>query len=399
MDYIKSHGFSDTPICDCHIHPNRPYPIEENSRHLMTLCRFFNLSRVLMLGLLDLTYPQNRDPSNNATLLYLKSALSPKAYAFAGFMHNKEVWDDKDGCKNQAIRFFNMGFDGIKMIEGKPDRYDQVNRSLDDEKYESFYAWAQENNFPILIHIGDPNHPKNEALRGEFINVLKKHPKLTVIIAHFFFLEEYGDDAARIWGELFDKYENLYTDLSMGGGFIPMFSKNIPLWHEFLTKYQDRIIFGSDSYPHYFEEDETVEDDIAIRYSVPRNFFEGKKPFTSPLIYLNEDKTPLEMSPVTDLDKTVTDKIFKDNFVRLLGERPRELNIKLVADYVDELILGYSKGELFTYQGADAMPWFSETEKHNLLNGNELAKENLEKIKAHFKGVLKFREDYKHLFK
>ena len=68
---------------------------------------------------------------------------------------------------------------------------------------------------------------------------LKRHPKTTFIACHF---ANCSYDLARL-GELFDKYPNLYADISARyaeTAAIPRFTG------KFYEKYQDRLVYGTD---------------------------------------------------------------------------------------------------------------------------------------------------------
>jgi len=73
--------------------------------------------------------------------------------------------------------------------------------------------------------------------------MLDKHPRLRVTFAHFFFLGNFIDEATRV----FEKYPNVNFDLTPGTEMFRNFSKNIDAWHDFFEKYEDRILFGTDS--------------------------------------------------------------------------------------------------------------------------------------------------------
>jgi len=74
---------------------------------------------------------------------------------------------------------------------------------------------------------------------------LKKFPKLIFIIPHYLG----AAPKLSIVGEMLDKYPNLYTDISMGGGknmyvaFIQGFRKR---FRKFFKKYHNRLFWGTD---------------------------------------------------------------------------------------------------------------------------------------------------------
>ncbi len=49
-----------------------------------------------------------------------------------------------------------MGFDGVKMMEGKPNRRKLLARRLDDPIFDGYYRFAEENGVPLTLHLADP---------------------------------------------------------------------------------------------------------------------------------------------------------------------------------------------------------------------------------------------------
>ncbi len=91
---------------------------------------------------------------------------------------------------------------------------------------------------------------RGEKIIAEQHNVFKKHPKTKFINAH---LGWYGNDLKKL-GELLDQYPNMYTEI---GAVIAELGRQPRAAKAFLTRYQDRVLFGKDSwvpeeYPTYF---------------------------------------------------------------------------------------------------------------------------------------------------
>lgn len=61
--------------------------------------------------------------NQNVKGLFLKHTFSPNGYAFAGLIHPQNDISDRERAEiyyNQAVEYYNAGFDGIKMLEGHP---------------------------------------------------------------------------------------------------------------------------------------------------------------------------------------------------------------------------------------------------------------------------------------
>ena len=133
------------------------------------------------------------------------------------------------------------GGKGIKLYNGHSYYYDVFNMPLDSPRMMPIYAYAERNNIPVLYHI---NITK---FGDELENILKEYPDLTVDVPHFMVSSINIEEVE----ELFDKYPNLYTDISFGSpqylaaGFRRI-SNNIQKYKDFMNKYPDRILFGSD---------------------------------------------------------------------------------------------------------------------------------------------------------
>jgi predicted TIM-barrel fold metal-dependent hydrolase len=89
-------------------------------------------------------------------------------------------------------------------------------------------------------------------------NLFRRHPKTTFVTAH---LGWHANDLARL-GKMFDEMPNLYTEV---GAVLYDIGRQPRTAHDFFVKYQDRILFGKDSfqpeeYPYYWRVFETADD-------------------------------------------------------------------------------------------------------------------------------------------
>jgi predicted TIM-barrel fold metal-dependent hydrolase len=88
--------------------------------------------------------------------------------------------------------------------------------------------------------------------------MFKKHPKTTFVAAH---MGWHANDLARL-GRMFDEMPNLYTEV---GAILYDLGRQPRFAREFFIKYQDRILFGKDSfqpdeYPYYWRVFETADE-------------------------------------------------------------------------------------------------------------------------------------------
>ncbi len=156
---------------------------------------------------------------------------------------------------------------------------------IDDPRIDAVWAKCGELGIPVLIHAADPKqfwqpidkdnerwlelklHPgrrhdkdtvKWETIIAEQHKMFRKHPKTKFIDAH---LGWYGSDLKKL-GQLLDQMPNVYTEI---GAVIAELGRQPRAAKVFLTKYQDRVLFGKDSwvpeeYETYFRVLETEDD-------------------------------------------------------------------------------------------------------------------------------------------
>jgi predicted TIM-barrel fold metal-dependent hydrolase len=157
---------------------------------------------------------------------------------------------------------------------------------LNDTRLDPVWAKCGELGIPILVHSADPPsfwkpHDENnerwlelklrpgrkrdannpapwETIIGEQHDVIRKHPNTTFIAAH---MGWFPNDLAKL-GELLDTYPNMNVEI---GAVIAELGRQPRNAKKFFEKYQDRILFGKDSYqpkeyPTYFRVLETDDE-------------------------------------------------------------------------------------------------------------------------------------------
>lgn len=155
---------------------------------------------------------------------------------------------------------------------------------LDDPELDAVWDMAGKLNIPVFIHTGEPpaffepldyhnerwlelalfpdrRHQEGvrfEELMAERDRMVRKHPKTTFILAH---MGWHANDLARL-GKMFDTMPNAYTEV---GAILYDIGRQPRFAREFFIKYQDRILFGKDSfqpdeYPYYWRVFETADE-------------------------------------------------------------------------------------------------------------------------------------------
>lgn len=334
--------FCELPVIDTHVHFSFPYSHEESLVFFRTI-----LERRGYEAMAFMAYHQSgsgkRFPESSLEALYYKSQL-PGCWAFAGLRHP----DTAEGYLAQAKEYRAMGFDGIKMLEGKPDLYRALGRGLDDPVYDRFYAYMEENGIPLTLHVGDPaefwdaervdpaarergwfygdpSFPAREKLYIEVWNVMRRFPALRLNLAHFGFFGHIPQLAEEFLGA----WEHTRLDLTPGGIMFAGFSQAPAFWKDFFRRYRTRILFGTDGYN--LPEDTENKLGCAGRWELVRSFLEFSEPFAWP----GFDKPLVPFG----FDEDMLRALYRDNAVAFFGGAPAEID----AERVDWARLSNSK--------------------------------------------------------
>ncbi len=205
--------------------------------------------------------------------------------SFADF--GKEGWVEK--TVKELEEDVAAGANGLKIYKsyGLSVTDQNGNRvAVNDKRMDPIWAKCGALGIPVLIHSADPAqfwqpHDENnerwlelklkprrkrskenpvpwEQIIAEQHDVFKKHPNTKFINAH---LGWYGNNLPHL-GTLFEKYPNMYAEI---GAVIAELGRQPRYANKFLTQYQDRILFGKDSwnpdeYPTYFRVLESEDD-------------------------------------------------------------------------------------------------------------------------------------------
>lgn len=217
----------------------------------------------------------------------------------------KSVKNIADNYPNRFVVFANIDFDGVgtpgwientvaqleedvkngarglKIYKSLGLRYtdkDGKRVAVDDPRLDPIWAKCGELGIPVLIHTADPKpfwdefdgdnerwlelklRPRRkrsatdpapwEQLIAEQHNMFKKHPNTSFINAH---MGWYANNLGKL-GELLDEMPNMYVGI---GAIIAELGRQPRTARAFFIKYQDRILFGKDSwqpdeFPTYF---------------------------------------------------------------------------------------------------------------------------------------------------
>lgn len=166
------------------------------------------------------------------------------------------------------------GMRGIKIYKALGMEYRQSNGEywrVNDERLDPIWAKAGELKIPVLIHTADPapfwqplnqrnfwdgvlygeyawwtyyrkGYPSRDELLAERNDIIARHPRTLFIAPHLGSNSEHLSRAA----EDLEAFPNLFYDLSARLPELAIHSRR-PQAREFLIRYQERILFGTDS--------------------------------------------------------------------------------------------------------------------------------------------------------
>jgi hypothetical protein len=194
---------------------------------------------------------------------------------------------------------------------------------INHQKLEPIFQALEDQGIPLIIHMGDPDTyyasqyqdsekygTKDEHLK-QLEDVLSRYPKLKFQIPHFGSQPEINrlPDLTR-WMELFP---NVVVDTASSRSMARELSKDTKRAREFMLKYSDRVLFGTDLFANRGD----------------RDYFSGRYVAQRVLWETNERKTPLPFPDADtmgiggtvinglDLPLSVIGKLYWENAIRI----------------------------------------------------------------------------------
>ncbi len=362
MNNRELNNFVDIKVCDTHFHLSFQHPIKTTIGIFKDIRKYFDYDRIVLLALNEST-SKGCDPTNSIKALYCKHCMSPYTYAFGSLFHYHDERDTSDSYLKQAREMWEMGFDGVKMLEGKPGLRKKLGKPLDDPIFDAFYSYLEENSIPLTMHVADPisawdinkvteyalkvgwyygdgTFPTKEQLHSEVDGILTKFPKLRLNLAHFYCMGEQLERA----DAFLDKWENVSFDLTANSQIYKYASLKPKKWYDFFVKHQNRLLFGTDTYniPYKYEE---LEQNVGYRTNLLRTFLEKHEPFEYP----NFENKIIPLG----LEHSVLENIYNNNCTRFLGAKPREIDCNMAIEECRRLLHAFECGELKVTKESD----------------------------------------------
>ena len=277
-----------------------------------------------------LVYNGNSPRSLSAHLMSLAlKTVDPRYTTYGGFGYWLPC--DEEGLRTQLEDMMNAGFDGLKMIEGKPtNRRVDPALALDHPRYNGVGELLQKSGYHILNHVNDPVEfwsPElvpswsSSSSSGGYCETdrflpyeqhyeeterwFARYPNMNMTFAHAYFLSNFPDRMIA----LFERFPKVSIDLTPGIEMYEGFTKYRSQWIPFFIKYQDRILFGTDNRVSHQEQVVGHDGSYFDRIAHMRRFLETDDQFEAWGYNLHGLALP----------KNVIKKIYSENSLRMRG--------------------------------------------------------------------------------
>jgi predicted TIM-barrel fold metal-dependent hydrolase len=345
MDFSR---FIKVPVIDCHVHPWPPWRSENKLDEKELWKKAVELDTVMTRCGLNQMYVYG-NPDHSA--LYLKAVKPGRFYAggYAPWSFEKNRLKDIDWSR-YVESLIELGYDGIGEMGAKPV-LSVEHTPLDSPVYEDFWESCQVEMFPVVCHVGDPEefwsaeqtpqwaktrgwgyyrggYPTLENLYSEAANVLERYPRLKIVFPHFLFLSPHIERLSN----LLQRYPNAYIDLAPGVELVYNISRRRDEWRNFFIRHSDRVLFGTD-----IGMSKTIPEHLARIWLLRCLLESDNDDFYTP-IEADELLTRYELPYVgLSLRGDTLENIYSGNFMRLWGNKPREVNLGAAASSSEEL--------------------------------------------------------------
>lgn len=270
-------------ISDVHIH----IP-EDIDQAYALLCEIRDYG-IREMNILALTNDEGFPVDNDLVALYLKRRMTDaQVSVFGGLYYHPLINHYGVPFLQQAQTLLDMGCDGLKFIEEKPNIRRTIGFGLNSKLYDEMFDMLEERQVPIVCHINDPeeywsreqilkwpigkriaelgwlydneSYLTYDEILSETLERMKRNPRLNIVFAHFMFLSHRLETAR----EMMETYPNLKLDLTPGWEMFEGFLDRHEEWREFFETYSDRILYGTDVC--YFPMKRTIHE--TVQYAI-----------------------------------------------------------------------------------------------------------------------------------
>jgi len=243
--------------------------------------------------------------------------------------------------KDQMEELMELGLDGVKICDFKPDAYVKLSVEARLEEYDEYMSHCEKYNVHMCWHVADPDFfwdeskvsenikkagwfygdskfPTYEKLIAYTYEMIEKHPKLHVQLAHAFFKSNEPDEI----DAMLDKYPNVTIDLAPGGEMFDGFKAHYDKWHSIFRKHSDRFIYATDGTVTVSPERLNMLSDRVLTFLA------------------TDEEKELGVHTVCGikLEQEHLDNILYKNHDRTVGFTPRQINKAALKKYIERYL-------------------------------------------------------------
>ena len=292
---IREYKPKSTLVVPEHPTPRAKYPVIDIHNHLQNLTADTWKQVVQEMDELNLRVLVNLSGGTGDALTeriaFIRQSDAPDRMVFFATLDFSDL--DSPGYGPRAAarleRDLDAGAKGLKIFKNlgmTVRRSNGARVTVDDPELSPVWELCAQRGIPVLIHTGEPApffdpvdprnerwlelqiHPERRRPAGQFPSfetlgaernpLFARHAKTTFIAAHMGF---HANDLARL-GRLLDDRPNVYVET---GAILAELGRQPRSARSFFLKYQDRILFGKDSYrateyPYFWRVFETADE-------------------------------------------------------------------------------------------------------------------------------------------
>jgi len=302
----------------------------------------------------DIAYVDNMCSSNNANLWNgyemdqsilgaIAKLENPNVFAHGClYIPQDPAQFKKYDFKSQLEELMELGMDGIKICDFKPDAYKILNVANHLDDYDAYIGYCEKYNVHMCWHVADPDffwdasrvtdrirelgwfygdgtYPSYEELIGFAYQMIEKHPNLRVLLAHAFFKSNEPDEVEN----LLSNHPNVCIDLALGKEMFDGFRTHYDKWYAIFRKYSDRFIYATDA------STTQSDDSMSNRAKSVLRFLQTDDTFS----YAN-----VHTAHGIKLEPSHLENILYKNHEKAVGTIPREINKTALKKYIDRYL-------------------------------------------------------------
>lgn len=248
----------------------------------------------------------------------------------------------KYSFKDQLEELMEIGLDGVKICDFKPDAYKLLQVESLFAEYEAYIDSCEKYNVHMCWHVADPQtcwdenavseafkkrgwfygdgtYPSYDKLIAYAYELLDRHPNLHVLLAHAFFKSFDPDEVIA----LLEKYPNVNIDLAPGWEMFDGFRTYYEKWYDIFRTYSTRFVYATDGDMQSSGAHVNSKVEKVLRFLQTGDTFDVPAEHTAQGLQLEQDK--------------LEDILYK-NHAKAVGEKPREINKQALKKYIERYL-------------------------------------------------------------